>query len=38
VIWFHQPLAGDELGMDLEHVPTMDFAGLLHALVRWMWP
>ena len=35
--WFDQPLVGHEL-TDLEHAPVMDFGGLFHALVRWMWP
>jgi hypothetical protein len=40
MIWFDQPLVGHELELlnDLEHVPMMDFAGLFHALCRWMWP
>jgi hypothetical protein len=37
MMWFDPSLVDQELINDLEHTPVMDFAGLFHALARWMW-
>jgi hypothetical protein len=37
-MWFDPSMLIHGTGSDLEHVPMMDFAGLFHALVRWLWP
>jgi hypothetical protein len=36
-MWGEAPMAY-LTASDLEHVPMMDFAAVVDALVRWLWP
>jgi hypothetical protein len=38
VIWAHYSLVEHATVNDPEHLLMVDYAGLFHALARWLWP